>query len=208
MVVEPSTMVVEPVETTSPSRRSWWSSLSRPPARAARLWPNFPPEGAVPLVNIALRRRVTVAAVAFAVPVLASCGFDAPTDQMYTPGVGVNVRTGTVDVLHAAVVSDTDGSGTVIAALVNNNQENADRLVEVAGAEDDASITVESGGGADLDAGGAYQLADEGEITVTGGQVQAGRFVTLTFTFERGASVTSPVPVVARSGDFAEVPVA
>jgi len=73
---------------------------------------------------------------------LASCGFDAPTDQMYTPGVGVNVRTGTVDVLHAAIVSDTDGSGTVIAALVNNDQDDPDRLVEVAGAEDDASITV------------------------------------------------------------------
>ena len=160
------------------------------------------------LVNIALRRRVAAAAVALAAPVLSSCAFDAPTDQVYTPGAGTNARTGTVDVLHAAIVSDTEGTGTVIAALVNNDLKDADRLVEVAGAGDDQAITVESGDGVELDAGGAYQLADEGEITATGGQIRPGRFVALTFTFERGESVTLDVPVVDRSGDFADVPAA
>jgi copper(I)-binding protein len=161
----------------------------------------------VRIVNTALRCYVAAAAVTLAAPALASCGFDAPTDQVYTPGVGMNARTGSVDVLHAVIVSDTDGTGTVIAALVNNDQDDADRLVEVAGAGDDQAITVESGDGVELDPAGAYQLADEGEITATGGQIRPGHVVALTFTFERGESVTLDVPVVDRSDEFADVPV-
>ena len=160
-------------------------------------------------MNVTLRRRIAVAAVALAVPALASCGtnFDAPTDQVYTPGQGVNDRTGSVDVLHALIVSDTDGSGTVIAALVNNDQDSDDALAEIAGAGDDQSVTVQSSGPTELVTGGSVQLADEGNVTVTGDQIQPGRFVNLTFSFERGDPVTMQVPVVDRSGDFADVPV-
>ena len=90
-------------------------------------------------VNATLRRSIAAAAVALAVPALSSCGsnFNAPTDQVYTPGIGVNNRDGSVDVLHALIVSGEDGSGTIIAGLVNNDQRNDDALTEVAGAGDE-----------------------------------------------------------------------
>jgi len=62
-------------------------------------------------VNVPLRRSVAVAALVIT-PLMTSCGFNQPTDRVYTPSVGVNDRSGQVDVLHALVVSGADGSGT------------------------------------------------------------------------------------------------
>lgn len=162
-------------------------------------------------MNLALRRRIATALVVLSVPALSalsSCSpnFDAPTNRVYTPGRGVNERSGSVDVLHALVVSGSKGSGTVIAALVNNDEVNDDRLVDVAGAGADQGVTVEASGDSAVGAGELYQLADDGNVSVTGDQIQPGRFVALTFSFERGESVTLKVPVVARSGEFAQVP--
>src|SRR5690606_17655814 len=95
------------------------------------------------VVNPRLRRSIAVAALAFT-PVLASCGFDQPTDRVYTPGVGVNDRDGEVDVLNALIVSGAPGSGSVVATLSNNNVEEADRLTDISGAgEDNAQISLE-----------------------------------------------------------------
>ncbi len=160
-------------------------------------------------VLVPLRRRIAVAAVLLSAPlstVLSACGFDAQTDRVYTPGVGVNDRTGTVDVLHAVIVSGEDGSGTVVAALVNNDEQNDDALVEVAGAGDDASITVETAGETKVGAGKLYQLANQGEVTATGEQIKPGAFVSLGFSFQRGESVTIDVPVVSNTNEFANVP--
>ena len=159
-------------------------------------------------MNVTTRRRIAACAVALAVPALASCaGSPEQTDLAYTPGAGVNDRTGSVDVLHALVVSDSDGSGTVVAALVNNDDENDDGLAQVAGAGEDESVQAQSTATTPVEAGGAVQLADEGNVLVTGEQIQPGRFVNLTFSFERGESVTMMVPVVSRTGDYADVPV-
>jgi hypothetical protein len=164
----------------------------------------------VTAVNATLRRSIATAAVALAVPVLSACGsnFDAPTDQVYTPGIGVNDRSGSVDVLHALIVSGEDGSGTVIAGLVNNDEQNADALTDVAGAGDDRAITVTvEGAPIEVPAGQLHQLADEGNVTVTGDQIQPGRFVELSFSFERGQTVEVEVPVVnADHADFGDVP--
>lgn len=159
-------------------------------------------------MNVTLRRSIAAAAVALAATSLSSCGFNAPTDQVYTPGVGVNDRSGTVDVLHALVVSGEDGSGTVIAALVNNDTENDDALTGVAGAGEDATIEVaNSSAQVEIPAAGLYQLADEGSISVTGSQVRPGQFIELTFSFENAASITLEVPVVSSDDeDFVDVP--
>ena len=63
-------------------------------------------------------------------PALASCGFNYPIDQVYTPSVGVNDRDGDVDV-RTRWSFRAEGSGTVVAALVNNQQED-DALTEIA----------------------------------------------------------------------------
>ena len=157
-------------------------------------------------VNLTLRRSIVIAAVLTA-PVLSSCGFNEPTDRVYTPAVGVNERAGTIDVLHALVVSGADGSGTVVAGLSNNDVEEGDTLTEIAGSGADAGLSVELGAPIDVPAGQLVQLADEEPVSVEGEGLTAGTFVELTFTFERSETVTVEVPVVARRGEYAEIPV-
>ena len=156
-------------------------------------------------MNVTLRRSLAAAAVVLTAPALASCGFNYPTDQVYTPSVGVNDRDGDVDVLHALVVSGAEGSGTVVAALVNNQQED-DALTEIAGSGPDASVTVSSAGSVEVPGTELVQLAEE-EIGVEGESIAPGQFVELTFSFQNAESVTVEVPVVARRGDYAEIPV-
>lgn len=155
-------------------------------------------------VNVTLRRTIAAGAVLL-VPLLASCGFDRPTDKVYNPGVGVNDRSGQVNVLHALIVSGEEGSGTVVASLVNSNGTQDDALTRIAGSGEDSSVSVTMNGSVDIPADGAAQLAEEG-IAAEGQSVKPGTFVELTFSFERGENVTLQVPVVANRGDFAEVP--
>jgi hypothetical protein len=131
---------------------------------------------------------------------MSSCGFDNPTDRVYNPTVGVNERSGTVDVLHALVVSGEDGSGTMIAGLANSASED-DALTNLTG----AGVTVTGGGPVDIPAGGFVQLADDGGVPIEGEGVTAGSYVELTFSFERGESVTLELPVVDRRGDYADI---
>ena len=160
-------------------------------------------------VNTTRRLRIAAVAMLIAAPALASCGvnFGAQTDQPYTPGVGVDDRSGTVDVLHALIVSGADGSGTVVAGLVNNDAERADALLEITGNPEQGTQVAIDGGPVAIPAAGAHQLADEGEAVASGEAIVPGRFVTLTFTFQEGADITLDVPVVSQSGDFADVPV-
>lgn len=155
-------------------------------------------------VNLTLRRSVAAAAVLLAVPALTSCGFDKPTDRVYTPTVGVNDRSGEVAVLHTLIVSGSDGSGTLIAGLANSNPTEADRLTQISpGGE--ADFTVTGGGPIEVPGGGFVQLADDGGVPLEGEAIAPGAFVDVTFTFERGASVTLEVPVVDRRGDYEDI---
>jgi hypothetical protein len=156
-------------------------------------------------VKPTLRRTAAVAALALA-PVLSSCGADA-TDVIYNPGVGVNERSGTVDVLNALVVSGAPGSGSLVATLTNNDLSEEDALRQVAGAGADTGISVDLGAPVDVGAGGTVSVSDEAEVSVEGDAVEPGAFVTLQFTFERGETVTVDVPVVARRGPYADIPV-
>jgi hypothetical protein len=154
------------------------------------------------------KATVVIAAAALSLG-LSSCGrgFDNPTDQVYNPAVGVNDQDSDVDVLNAVIVSGSDGSGTLVATLVNNDQENDDTLTGIsAGGDDQADVTPPSE--TSIDAGSLLSLADEGGAKVEGESVKAGSFVTLTFSFERAESVTLDVPVVEHGeGAYADVPV-
>ena len=156
-------------------------------------------------MNPSLRRSIAVAALALA-PVLTSCGFDQPTDRVYTPGVGVNDRDGEVDVLNALIVSGAAGSGSVVATLSNNDLAEADRLTGISGAGDNnAQITLESP--IEIPRGGSVSVSDEAEVSVEGEQITSGAFVPITFTFENAEPVTIEVPVVARRGPYSDIPV-
>jgi hypothetical protein len=145
------------------------------------------------------RRSLAAVVVALMVPVLSSCGvnFRAQTDQVYQPSVGTDSRSGEVDVLNAMIVSGSEGSGTVVATLVDNDQVNADTLRGVAGAGDDASIKITPGGETAIAADGLLNLATDGSIFARGDKVEPGQFVSLTFTFDRAEPVTLDVPVVS-----------
>ena len=157
-----------------------------------------------------VRRSIAAAAVLLAAPALSSCGvsFGAQTDQVYNPSVGVDDRSGQVDVLNALIVSGTNGSGAVVATLVNNDQQTDDTLKGVSGAGKDAGMTVKPGGDTTIPAGGVLNLATKGAVTIRGQRVVPGNFVTITFSFDRVQSVTLDVPVVSHSNpDYAGVKV-
>ncbi len=147
-------------------------------------------------------RRIAALALLLLVPVLGACGFNAQTDQDYQPAEGVNNRTGSVDVLNALVVSAEKGSGTLVATLVNNDQEEDNALVNVTG-QDIAGVDVRIEAPAD----GLVNLATEGEIALRGSRIQPGNFVSLRLVFDSGQRTTIRVPVVANTGDYADVPV-
>lgn len=156
-------------------------------------------------MNATLRRTAAVAALVLT-PALTSCGFNEPTDQVYTPAVGVNDRSGSVDVLNAVVVSGADGSGTLLATLVNNDSS-ADSLSGIAGAGENQGLSVDLGSPIEVPGGQSVRVSESTPVSVEGEGVDAGRFVSLTFTFERGEQVTLEMPVVARRGTYADIPV-
>jgi hypothetical protein len=150
-------------------------------------------------VNV--RRSIAAAAILLAVPALSACGvsFGAQTDQVYNPSVGVDDQSGEVDVLNALIVSGTNGSGTVVATLVNKNQQHDDTLKGVAGAGQDAGMTVQLGGDTKIPAGGLLNLATQGAVTARDKRIVPGYFVEITFSFDRAQAITLEVPVVPHS---------
>lgn len=157
-------------------------------------------------MNPSLRRSIAVAAIALA-PALSSCGFNQPTDRVYTPGVGVNERSGEIDVLNALVVSGAPGSGSLVATLSNNDLDEGDALVQVAGSGDDSSLRVDLGRSLEIRPGGSLSVSDEAQVSVEGEAIKAGAFVELTFTFENAQASKVQVPVVPRRGSYVDIPV-
>lgn len=155
-----------------------------------------------------LRRSIAAASAVLAVPMLASCGlaFTAQTEQEYTPTIGVSDRSGTVDVVDALIVSQNGGAGTLVAGLVNNDTKQPDQLTSVTGAKNDTSLTVQGGTPIRIDANGAYQLADQGNIKVYGSQLKPGYFVWVTFNFANAKSITLDIPVTAPKDGLEQVP--
>lgn len=160
-------------------------------------------------MNATHLRRIAAAAALLTVPALSSCGqLDPQTDAVYTPSVGVNNRDAMVDVLHALIVADGEGSGRLVAGLANNDLDEADELTGVRGEQVDQSTDFTlTGGETTVPAGGFLQLADSDSAAVlaSGDRVTPGGFVRLTFSFANAGDVTVNVPVVANDGDYADV---
>jgi hypothetical protein len=164
---------------------------------------------ATTLGAVTARRSLAAAVLVLAAPALSACGgnLHQQTTQVYNPAQGVDDRSGKVDVLNALVVSGQNGSGTVIATLVNNDQTRSDTLKNVTGAGKDASMKVTPGGDTTIPAAGLLNLADSGRIFVEGPRVRAGYFVSITFSFDRSEAITVEVPVVnAAEPEYANVP--
>jgi hypothetical protein len=152
-------------------------------------------------VNV--RRSIAATAILLAAPMLASCGFSQQTDQVYNAAAGVDNRSGSVYVLNALIVSGSNGSGTVVASLVNTDEQNNDALTGVTG----DGLTVNGPTRTTVPAGGNVNLSDLGKYSASGQAVVPGKFVKLTFTFQRAQQVTLDVPVMSSSNpDYSGVP--
>ncbi|MGZ4437026.1 MAG: hypothetical protein ACXVW6_05270 [Nocardioidaceae bacterium] len=155
-----------------------------------------------------VRRNIAVVAMVVAAPVISACGvnFGAQTDQVYNAAVGVDNRSGQVNVLNALIVSGVDGSGTVVAGLVNKNQNRPDALTGITAGAPGENLTV-SGPTTTVPAGGTVSLATKGAYSAHGAPITGGSFVKLTFTFKNSQAVTVDVPVVlATNPDYKNVP--
>ncbi len=147
------------------------------------------------------RRRIAAASLVLLVPVLAACSsFEYQTDQVYQPGVGVNERSGTVDVLGAVVVRTSEGEGTFVASLVNTGEE-VDRLTNVSGEGLDAEVVSP----VELRPDVLLNLAKEGAVKVNGDDVAPGNWVRVNLEFASGQQTEMNVPVVSRTGEYADI---
>ena len=146
-----------------------------------------------------VRRRLAAVATVLLVASLGAC--DYQTDQVYQPGVGVNNRDGSVDVLGAVVVSSTDGQGTFVASLVNSDVKKANSLTNVTG--DDLEVKLSAP--VEIKPDTLVNLDDTGAVSVTGESVEPGRFARITLEFESGQETEVNVPVVAYEDEYAEI---
>lgn len=150
-----------------------------------------------------VRRSIAAAALLVAAPMLASCGFGEQTDQVYNAAAGVDNRSGSVYVLNALIVSGSKGSGTVVASLVNTDEQNGDALTGITG----DGLTVNGPTRTAVPAGDNVNLSTQGSYSASGQRIVPGRFVKLTFTFQRAQQVTLDVPVMSSSNpDYSGVP--
>jgi len=148
-----------------------------------------------------VRRRLAAVATVLLVPSLGAC--DYQTDQVYQPGVGVNNRDGTVDVLGAVVVS-TNGQGTFVASLVNSDLNESDSLTNVTG--DD--LQVQLAAPVEIKPESLVNLDDTGAVSVAGENIEPGQFARITLEFESGQETEVNVPVVPYEDEYAEVELA
>lgn len=170
--------------------------------------------GRGPRRSSASRWRV-VAVATLVLIVLTGCGasFNAQTNQPYQPAEGTNSRDGDIYVLNALVVTDGRGDGTVVTTLIN--QRDADDALQSVTAVDENgnsihvdrlaqefSLAPQDGVQIPSDT-----LPDGGVISLRGNALQAGRVITVTFTFADAAAVEIGVPVVAVGTIYTGIPI-
>jgi copper(I)-binding protein len=164
-----------------------------------------------PVIRGAVRRSLARACAAVALLGVVGCGsnFDAQTQQPYQPAVGISDRSGQVYSINTLIVTDGQGNGTVVAALINQSDAE-DTLQSVTAVDDQGggmSVQPLPEGGISLPARNLVQLATDGSVRLESDNLEAGRFVTLTFTFANAAPVKVDVPVVEQTSTYADVPV-
>jgi len=145
-------------------------------------------------------RRLSAVAFVLLVPALVSCGFDYATERVNTIGAGVTNRDASVDVVSAMIVAERPGSGTFIASLSNNSDDEPATFTalgpgtgSLATAADFEPVTIP--------ARGAVNLSKEGGPRISG-DFTAGEFVSVVVSFDTGERVPMKVPVVTACGPY------
>jgi copper(I)-binding protein len=168
------------------------------------------PRSAVSAPRRRIRRRAALVGVVV-VPWLTACGsgFHAESNQIYQPGPGITVRhQGGVYTLNAFVVTDGNGHGTLVGALINQRAQ-PDALVSVRTSivpSGKALKTTLQGGPITLAPHHSVQLANSGAVRLEGA-LAAGSYVSVTLTFRQAAPIKVEIPILSRSAEFDKVPV-
>ncbi|PJJ57108.1 hypothetical protein CLV56_1329 [Mumia flava] len=145
-------------------------------------------------------RRVAAALAVASIAVVASgcgTGFNAQTNAVYQAGVGTNNRSADVDLLNVLFVQNDDGSATLSAGLVNQTRDRDTLLsveaVTLAGTPVDVTMdkTVPVAPLRLTTLGTKTQVLIDGDLS-------AGQFLDLTFTFENAGTVEVQAPIVLR----------
>jgi hypothetical protein len=147
-------------------------------------------------------------------PVLVGCGasFNARTNIPYQPAQGITDRSGDVYLVDTLVVTDEEGNGTVVARLVNE-QADPDELESITAVDSTGKqITAEPLSepvalGVPPEPNQSVQVGYDGLLRLTGDNLVAGEFVTITFTFGSAAPVTVEVPVLPVGSLYGDIPV-
>jgi hypothetical protein len=156
-----------------------------------------------------LRRSAALLGLAALLPAVSACSsnFDSPVLQPYTPTVGVYDRSGTVEAFNVLAVTDDQGSGTLVAGLINQGDE-PDQLTAVdLQAEGDRQVTAQLRAPVDLEPKELVQLQEGPFVTLTGEGLESGYFLTLTMEFERAETITLLIPTETNEGTYADVPI-
>ena len=155
-------------------------------------------------------RRLAVATAILASPILVGCGggsgFQAQTNQIYQPGPGITVRNPGMFLLNAAIVSDGQGNGTLVGALVNQ-QPHPDALIgaAVTGRGGQAILTKILTTKVDLAPQRPVQFANTSTIRMMSDNLVTGRFYTLTLTFEHAAPIKIQTLAIPNTAEFSNV---
>lgn len=152
------------------------------------------------VVKVAVRRLVLVAA-----PVLmlgaAGCSIHEQTQRWYSADNGINAEAGDIGLRNVQVVSDGDGTATVIATLTNRGDSD-DELAEVLIGDVPADI---ADGPLELPVSGVADLGPDAD-RVDGFDVEAvpGYTVSVEFRFENAPRTTVQALVRPAEGTYAE----
>ncbi|WP_157574751.1 hypothetical protein [Jiangella muralis] len=151
-------------------------------------------------MKVAVRRLVLVAA-----PVLmlgaAGCSIQEQTQRWYSADNGINAEAGDIGLRNVQVVSDGDGTATVIATLTNRG-DNDDELAEVLIGDVPAEL---ADGPLDLPVRGVADLGPDAD-RVDGFDVDTvpGYTVSVEFRFENAPRTTVQALVRPAEGAYAE----
>ena len=154
-----------------------------------------------------VRRGAAALTAAAVLPVLSGCAanFGSQVQQPYTPGIGVYDDSGTAQGFNMVIVADGEGSGTLVATLLNEG-DRTDRLV---------GVEVEPAGGRTIEAEVAedvelpteqlVQVHEEQAVSFSGEGMRPGYFVEVTLEFARGEPIIRQMPIEPQNGPYADV---
>ncbi|HET6626438.1 MAG TPA: hypothetical protein VFG63_08605 [Nocardioidaceae bacterium] len=129
-------------------------------------------------------------------------------DLEYAPSIGSNDRTATIQALNLAVVTNGEGVGTLVGALLNE-ADSADRLVGVVAVSELGPIETAMPTGPiklpEEDAERLVQLAPSSAVTLRGDNLRQGFWIDLTLRFDDSAELPTKVPVEAQAGPYADI---